>query len=382
MRSPRLLNVCVFIILILAGAQNIVAQEVVWKRLVAREIELNTKLIEKVRIKDSTLVDMLDKAIRRGEIGAYSGIDHTFSNRIGRDGLDNLYRSAHDTTMVVDPVTGVETIKIIKPDVDFKKYRILEEWAFDRSTGITTIQILGIAPLMQVYGTDFDAVKVLFWVKYAEAANIIARHDRLYPSKAVATILGKAYFGKTLDIKPLPFTNIWTQITRVLDLDPENNTNQVLKNVNSDSTLSDIISSKIVDGKINIYDSLGKVLPRSAIYPPSDTVVVTDPVTGYDCMRVIKYCLLFYRHDPKYRLIEECTFAPYSGIAQIKISYIVPFGKNGSDAHSRYPESPYWLKFDDISGILSRYEHSHYNNSLANLLWNDYFLTVVETKKK
>lgn len=113
-------------ILILAGAQNIVAQEVVWKRVVAREIELNTKLIEKGRMKDSTLVDMLDKAIRRGEIGAYSGIDHNFNSRVGGNDLDNLYRSAHDTTMVVDPVSRVETIKIIKPDVDFKKYRILK----------------------------------------------------------------------------------------------------------------------------------------------------------------------------------------------------------------------------------------------------------------
>ncbi len=382
MRSPRLLNICLSVILILAGAQNILAQDVVWKRLVVREIELNERTSGKVRIIDSTLVDMLDKAIRRGEIVAYSGIDHTFRNRIGADGLDNIYRSAHDTTMVVDPVTGIETIKIIKPDVDYKKYRLMEEWSFDRSKGITTIQILGIAPLMQVYGTDFDAVKVLFWVKYTEAAKIIARHDRLYPSKAVAAILGKAYFGKTLDIKPLTFANIWTQTTRILDLDPENTSAKNLKEVNTDSTLSDVISSKIADGKITIYDSLGKILPRSAVYPPSDTAIIVDPVTGQECMRVMTHCLLFYSHDPKYKLIEDCTFAPYAGKAQIKISYIVPFGKNSSDIDGIYSEAPYWLKFEDISGILSRYEYSHYNTSLANLLWNNYFLSDVRTKNK
>lgn len=105
----------------------------------------------------------------------------------------------------------------------------------------------------------------------------------MYFSKAVATILGNAYFGKTLDIKPLPFTNIWTQTIRILDLDPENNTSQVLKNVNTDSTLSDVISSKIADEKINIYDSLGKILSRSVIYPPSDTAIIVDPVSGQHC---------------------------------------------------------------------------------------------------
>lgn len=98
-------------------------------------------------------------------------------------------------------------------------------------------------------------------------------------------------------------------------------------------------------------------------------------------MTVIKHCLLFYGHDPKYKLIEDCTFIPYAGKAQIKISYIVPLGKIALIWISIYPNL-HWLKFEDISGILARYEHSHYNNSLANLLWNDYFTSAVETKKK
>ncbi len=376
------IHACLFM---LAFAQISSAQDVVWRKLVAREIKVSGK--EDKRPHDPTLLDMLVGAVQSGKLAAYSGIDNKFTGRLTLTEFNQTIGSYQpDTVAITDPLTGKETIKIIKHDIDqdaITKYRILEEWSFDRAIGITNIRIIGIAPLMDVYGNDFEAVKALFWIKYSDAADILNKQARSYPEKAFINILLRDYFGSDISKAQLSFTNTWMgRKSRILDLDPETFKTYSLKNSETDSSLSDIISYKIDKSELNIYDSSSKLMQRAAVYPAPDTIILVDPVTGQEVMKLVKYSYLFYGRDPKYKLMEDWTFAPAQGIIQIKIAYIVPFGKNHNDIDAHYPEAPYWLKFDDISGILAKYEYSHYNNSLANLLWDDYFLKEEATPKK
>src|SRR5207253_2726885 len=95
--------------------------------------------------------------------------------------------------------------------------------------------------------------------------------------------------------------------------------------------------------------------------------------------KIIKHDLGTCTYCNKYKVIEEWSFDIQKGFTQIKIAKIVPIREIRDDnGKFRYYHDVYWLKFEDISGILAKYEQSHYNNSLASLLWKDYFLSDVK----
>ena len=59
-----------------------------------------------------------------------------------------------DTTVVYDPVTYEEQVKITRSEInplDIKRYRIKEIWYFDRESSRMFVKILGIAPIREFY---------------------------------------------------------------------------------------------------------------------------------------------------------------------------------------------------------------------------------------
>ena len=104
-----------------------------------------------------------------------------------------------DTLMIVDPVTGLEKLFVPDKDPHFErmaKLRILEDWTFDLIAGKTDIQIVGIAPVQDVYGDDgvYRGSKGMFWVKYNDARSIIARYERYHPENTIAAKIWYDYF--------------------------------------------------------------------------------------------------------------------------------------------------------------------------------------------
>ena len=106
---------------------------------------------------------------------------------------------------IVDPVTGTEIQKIIRRDFDptvIRKYRILEEWAFNPRTGKTDIQITGIAPMLEVYGEDgsYRGSKSMFWVRYNDARPVVEKYDQMHPNHTLASLIWDDYFLS--EVKP------------------------------------------------------------------------------------------------------------------------------------------------------------------------------------
>lgn len=358
------------------GVSN--SQSVTWERTVTRDIEIDQKTNARMRTHDSSFIDMLYAGVNKGIIPAYSSIDYTFSSSLKTDDLQAIAGPETDTVTIEDPTTGKTSTKIIRYDSGIHtvhKYRIREEWTFDRPTGTTLIRIVAVAPLLDVYREEIKSVRVLFWCRYVDVAGIISRHKQSDMHPSFLQILKKGYLEadpKTAQ-QLSPSKNWIGSKERILDIDPIDTGLHHLKYADPDSSLSDIISCRIDKGALSIYDGMGQKMNVAALYTQPDTIELTDPVTGQNVYKLLKHSLLFYGHDPKYKLIENWWFDTNQGIMESRISYVVPFGKNQNDYDGKYPESSYWLKFEDISPILSLYERNHYNNSIAHLLWNDHF---------
>lgn len=199
-------TIVLFTVSLLIGNAVFAQVNNVWKKTVYRVLELpSNEETAKHHLTDVTsapaLVDLMASAIKSGKLTAYNGIDHKFSTKFPKGSMTDKT----DTVMVVDPTNNREHEVIVKREFNLgtvHKYRLFEEWTFDPASGKTDIHIEGIAPLKEIYGDNgvFRGVQVIFWVRYADARDVLAQYDKLHPSKTFASLLWDDYFLS--DIKP------------------------------------------------------------------------------------------------------------------------------------------------------------------------------------
>ncbi len=182
---------------------------VVWKKQVAREVEIKSgdEKVHHLRdlSRDTTFLELIVNAVSAGKITAYSNWDHRFSTKLTIKEFNEMLVSRPDTQMIVDPITRKEKTVIITHDLDFEaihKYRILEDWSFNRATGNTDVHIEGIAPIKEIFGEDgsFRGVQAMFWVKYNDLAAIMQHYEQYHPDKTIPALIWNDYFLS--DVKP------------------------------------------------------------------------------------------------------------------------------------------------------------------------------------
>ncbi len=124
-----------------------------------------------------SLMQVLEDAIRAGEIRAYDVDD------------DSFIREPHDPDELFDEIlTRTEVIVIEGEEVeevipfrptDVLVFRIKEEWFVDSRHGALNVRIIGLSPARlvrdDVTGEFTDITDPLFWIPYEEARPVLAR---------------------------------------------------------------------------------------------------------------------------------------------------------------------------------------------------------------
>ena len=210
MNRSNLYGVAFVVMLCTAGSAAFAQATGVWKKNVARMIDLQQKDDEKIHHlanakQDTTILEMMITAMKAGRLTAYHTFDNNFTTKLSLQDLNELIASRIDTVSIVDPVTGKAETKIVHMDFDYSlihKYRILEEWVFDPHTGKTDIQITGIAPVRDIYGDDgvYRGSQAMFWVHYNDLRNILTKYEQYHPDNTLALHIWNDYFYS--DIKP------------------------------------------------------------------------------------------------------------------------------------------------------------------------------------
>jgi len=173
-----------------------------WKKRVTREINIQTKQDSILHgltqaAPDTTLLELIVNAIKKDRITAwahFAPFDPSF--KLTYDELDYSILHPHS-----DDTTFVEYHNLDYRSVH--KYRLLEEWTFNSSTGNTSVHIEGIAPVRDFYGADgdFHGSQALFWVRYNDILPILQHHDQLHPDNNLALYIWNDYFYS--DVKPV-----------------------------------------------------------------------------------------------------------------------------------------------------------------------------------
>lgn len=174
--------------------ENIREDDAVYRVRVWREIDAREKLNLPFRYAatedngNQRFISILLKAIQDGNVTAFSADDDRFTTPITADQAVNAFGGGSDTSKVFDlqgNVTGYQVRpKAVDPDSIYK-FRIKEEWIFDKETSRMYVRILGIAPVIPYKLSTGDVIanseRPVWWVYYPDLRPTLAKYEVYNP---------------------------------------------------------------------------------------------------------------------------------------------------------------------------------------------------------
>jgi gliding motility associated protien GldN len=175
--------------------------DVMWSRKIWREIDLRQRINHPFfypendgvahTIEDrKSLIDVIYSAILEGSITAYgnAAMDDEFREVMSQNDILKIGGAKEELIEVIDwdavadgaDPEEAKTTKLNKIPFNrntVKKWRLKEEWFFDKQRSVMDVRIMGLAPLQEdrdeVNGQLLGTFSPLFWVYFPEAREIL-----------------------------------------------------------------------------------------------------------------------------------------------------------------------------------------------------------------
>ena len=167
---------------------NLRESDVAYAKRVWREIDVREKMNQFLASPKQRLIDVLMTAIANGELTAYDPTptkDDPNGDGFSKQLTAVQAKSRMADSVVVDKIDKNTGEKIgssvqageFNPD-SVVKFRIKEDWVFDRQRSIFEPRIIGIAPLIKpkAGGVDLD-YQPAFWIYFPDARPILATKE-------------------------------------------------------------------------------------------------------------------------------------------------------------------------------------------------------------
>jgi gliding motility associated protien GldN len=168
--------------------EHIREDDAVYKQRVWREIDTREKMNLPFRYSanedngNQRFISILYNAIQSGEVTVFSGDDDRFTVPLTKEAVAKNITGGMDTVPVVDmngEITSYEARqRMVEPDSIYR-YRLKEEWIFDKESSRMFVRILGIAPIMTQYTSTGIPVgdRVLFWAYYPDLRPTLSKYE-------------------------------------------------------------------------------------------------------------------------------------------------------------------------------------------------------------
>jgi len=185
--------------------QPIREADVLWRKRVWREIDARQKQNYAFRYAGDEYsgggmyIEIVMNAVKNGSVTAFQ--DERFTTALTYDDVQTLLVGTPDT-IYVELENGDYEMRIIpkkfNPD-DVTKFRMKEDWIFDRNLGRMVCRIVGISPYKDKY---FDGEYLtsfpIFWVNYEELRPTNVRYEVYNPENDAFRMTWDDFFEKRM----------------------------------------------------------------------------------------------------------------------------------------------------------------------------------------
>jgi gliding motility associated protien GldN len=168
--------------------EHIREDDAVFKQRVWREIDTREKMNLPFRYAanedngNQRFISILFDAIQSGNVTAFSGDDDRFTVPLTKEKVAQAITGGLDTIPVTDLDGNVVRYDVRQKQVDpdsIYRYRLKEEWIFDKESSRMFVRILGIAPIMMKYTSSGIPIGdvTLFWAYYPDLRPTLAKYE-------------------------------------------------------------------------------------------------------------------------------------------------------------------------------------------------------------
>jgi gliding motility associated protien GldN len=166
-----------------------------YRHKVWREIDIREKINLPFRYKaeedngNQRFVNILFRSIKNGDVTAFdANVDDRFTTPLQIARVGELITGKCDSIQVIDWTKDPDGTKGVFKDSlvcrdfnpeDIIKYRIKEEWVFDKESSRMYVRILGIAPMKTYLDESGNLLgeSPLFWIYYPDIRPVLAKYD-------------------------------------------------------------------------------------------------------------------------------------------------------------------------------------------------------------
>jgi gliding motility associated protien GldN len=174
----------------------------VWREIDAREkVNLAFRYAGVEDNGSQRFISILLKAIKDGDVTAFSGDDDRFTTPITADEAMNAFGGGSDTVKVYDDDGNVKGYQVRPKATDpdsIYKFRIKEDWIFDKESSRLFVRIVGIAPVIPYKLSTGDIIansdRPVWWVYYPDLRKTLSKYDVYNPKNASAEMTWEELF--------------------------------------------------------------------------------------------------------------------------------------------------------------------------------------------
>jgi len=165
---------------------NLRESDVAFAKRVWREIDLREKMNHYLVSPKQRLIDVLMDAIAAGELTAYDPIptkDDPNGDSFATPLTPDKARSKMADSSVVDKIdssgnkTGSKLVRGEFSADSIIKFRIKEDWIFDKQRSVFEPRIIGLAPMIKVKVGSTEDYQPAFWIYFPDARQVLATHE-------------------------------------------------------------------------------------------------------------------------------------------------------------------------------------------------------------
>lgn len=149
---------------------------------ILRVIDLSQKLNMPFTHPKSMLINVLMEALKKGSLNEYlyRSDELTESNRMQASEILGALEK-YDTITVSNPITFALERRVEKVEFnpnDVVKFRLKEEWVFDRRTASMVVRIVAIAPIQNLKSDGIVVGEIpMFWVYFPAIRPLLAKAE-------------------------------------------------------------------------------------------------------------------------------------------------------------------------------------------------------------